>query len=428
LSLGLFASVEDCPSGSGGEGHEVEDAASYAAWGVDYVKYVQCEGGLEVSESALSTLGAALAATGRPTVLSVASPPFREWMRETAQLWRTDLNIQPTWSSLVRAIDATVPLAAYAGPGGFNDPDMLEIGNGALTLGEQRVQLSVWSILAAPLIAGNDLTVMSAETAAILGNKRVIALDQDPLGLQGALVRRQGGVDVLAKPLSGCGERGVVLWNRSDASEDVSISWGEIWLEPMAGGVHDLWIDSPVASDATGLRVTVPAHDAVALRVSGVEPTLPGGRSYLSDVPLTYETNGFGPIELDRTNGEAEPLDGGPIRLRGAAYEKGLGVHAPSLLRYRLGRACSRFEADVGIDDDQQGAGSVELEVWADGERLWRSGVLTGTSPARTVSVDVSGRRDLRLFVGTGGDTYAKDHAVWAGARLDCDAPLLAAP
>jgi alpha-galactosidase len=235
-------------------------------------------------------------------------------------------------------------------------------------------------------------------------------------------------VDVLAKPLSGCGERGVVLWNRSDASEDVSISWGEIGLEPMAGGVHDLWIDSPVASDATGFRVTVPAHDAVALRVSGVEPTLPGGRSYLSDVPLTYETNGFGPIELDRTNGEAEPLDGGPIRLRGAAYEKGLGVHAPSLLRYRLGRACSRFEADVGIDDDQQGAGSVELEVWADGERLWRSGVLTGTSPARTVSVDVSGRRDLRLFVGTGGDTYAKDHAVWAGARLDCDAPLLAAP
>jgi alpha-galactosidase len=154
--------------------------------------------------------------------------------------------------------------------------------------------------------------------------------------------------------------------------------------------------------------------------VTGPEPPRPGGHVYLSDLPWTYATNGFGPPELDSTNGETAPLDGAPIRLRGAAYDKGLGVHGPSLLRYRLGRACSRFIADVGIDDDQNGQGSVSFEVWADGERLFESGRVTGSSPPRTVSVDVSGKRDLRLFVGVGGDTFAFDHAVWAAARLEC--------
>jgi alpha-galactosidase len=141
----------------------------------------------------------------------------------------------------------------------------------------------------------------------------------------------------------------------------------------------------------------------------------------VSDLGLTYATNWWGPVELDRTNGEEAALDGTPIRLRGAAYDKGLGVHGPSLLRYRLGQACSRFVADVGVDDDQNGMGSVEFEVWADGERLFQSGVLTGSSPARAVSLDVGGRRELRLFVGIGGDTEYQDHAVWAGARLECD-------
>jgi hypothetical protein len=137
----------------------------------------------------------------------------------------------------------------------------------------------------------------------------------------------------------------------------------------------------------------------------------------------TYVTNGHGPVELDRTNGEALPLDGQSIRLRGEAYDKGLGVHGPSLIRYRLGRACSRFSADVGIDDDQGGRGSAQFEVWGDGELLFQSGTLTGTSPVREVSVDVSDRRELRLFVGVGGDDFANDHAVWAGARLECDTP-----
>jgi alpha-galactosidase len=421
LSLGVWASLQDCRQEPGGEGHEAVDAATYAAWGVDYVKYVNCNA--EVSETAVSALADALAAEGRPTVLALAAEPFREWMRDTAQLWRTGPDVLPTWSAVVAAIDGAVPLAAYARPGAFNDPDMLQVGNGELTVGERRAVFAVWSILSAPLLAGNELTTMTDETRDILTNSRVIALNQDPLGLQAALVRREGDVDVLAKPLAECGARGVVLWNRGETSTEVSVSFGELWLEPEAASVWDLWRDAPVESGQDGFRVSVPAHDALALKLTGVEPPLPRGRVYLSDLRWTYATNGFGPVELDRTNGEALALDGQAMRLRGQAYDKGLGVHGSSLIRYRLGGACSRFSADIGVDDDVGGRGSAQFEVWGDGELLFQSGTLTGTSPVREVSVDVSDKRELRLFVGVGGDDFANDHVVWAGARLECDQP-----
>ena len=420
LSLGIWAPTGDCRQEPGGAGFEATDAATYAAWGVDYVKYVSCGGG-DIGAS-VPALASALAQTGRPMVLSLAAAPFEEWTRDTVQLWRTSGDIEATWSSIVSQIDAAVPLAPYARPGAWNDPDMLEVGNGALTATEMRTHFSVWSILSAPLLAGNDLTTMTDETREILTNSRVIALNQDPLGLQAALVRREGDVDILAKPLAECGARAVVLWNRGETSSDVSLSLEEVWLERESAVVHDLWSDVTHDMEPAGLRVTVPAHDAVALRVTGVEPALPRGRVYLSDLRWTYAMNGFGPVELDTTNGEAEALDGQPIRLRGAAYDKGLGVHGPSLIRYRLGRACSRFAADVGIDDDQGGQGSAQFEVWADGERLFQSGALTGASPPRSVNIDVSNRRELRLFVGIGGDQNVLDHAVWAGARLECDA------
>ncbi len=421
LSFGTYSHIQDCMQMAGGLGFEAMDAASYASWGVDYIKVVQCPNGMQVQESAVAELSSALAAVERPIVVSLATGSFQEWMRETVHLWRTSTEAQPTWSSILRSIDDTLPLAAYARPGAFNDPDALEIGNGDLTVGEQRVQFSVWSILAAPLFAGNDLTLMTEETRAILTNSDVIALNQDPLALQGALIGRVGDVEILAKPLSECGARAVVLYNRGDTSAEASLSWQDVWLDAGPASVRDLWAAESLAVEPDGVTVTVPGHDAVALRVQGAEPALPSGRVALSDLQWTYVTNGFGPVELDRTNGEEQALDGAPIRLRGAAYDTGLGVHAPSLIRYRLGQRCSRFIADVGIDDDQDGMGSVQFEVWADGERLFQSGRLTGTSPVRGLDIDVSGRRELRLFVGLGGDTFAFDHAVWAGATLECE-------
>jgi alpha-galactosidase len=420
FSFGVFSPIQDCREEPGGMTYEAADAQTYEEWGVDYLKYTNCNPKDSASERSIFDLATALAGLNRPITLSIAAPPFHEWMPDSAQLWRTSGSAAPTWSSLVESIDATVPLAAYARPGAFNDPDMLEIGNGTLTAGEKRVQFAVWSILSAPLLAGNDLTVMTEETRAILTNHHLIALNQDPLGLQAALIRREGEVDILAKPLAECGARAVVLWNRSEVSAEVSLTWQDMWLEPATASVHDLWTDSSLTVEPGGFTVTVPGHDAVALRVNGVERPRPSGRVALSDLRWTYATNGFGPIELDRTNGEDRALDGQPIRLRNAEYPKGLGVHAPSLIRYRLGRACTRFIADIGIDDDQQGRGSVQFEVWADGERLFQSGLLTGTSPGRAVNLDVSGRRELRLFVRKAGDSYALDHAVWAGATLEC--------
>lgn len=423
FSFGTYSHIQDCMDMAGGGGFETADAARYQEWGVDYLKYVHCAGAGPVSRSAIENVAESLTQLERPIVLSVATGSFQEWMRETVNVWRTSGDLQPTWNSIVDAIDAAVPLAAYARPGAFNDPDMLQIGNGTLTLGEQRVHFAVWSVLSAPLLAGNDLTEMTEETRAILTNSEVIAMNQDPLGLQGALVRRVGDVDVLAKPLAECGARAVVLWNRGDESADATVQWGDLWLAPERATVRDLWSGSMLQTEADGFAVTVPPRDAVALRVQGTEPPAPRGHVYLSDLDFTYATNGFGPVERDQTNGEDEPRDGGPIRLRGAAYDRGLGVHGPSLIRYRLGGACTRFVADVGIDDDQAGRGSAQFEVWADGERLFRTGVLTGTSPIQTVDVDVSGRHELRLFVGVGGDDFSFDHSVWAGATVECDSP-----
>lgn len=419
LSLGVYSHIQACGAQPGGEGYEASDALAYSAWRVDYLKYVQCGPPAQVSRKALTELSDALAAGDRPIVLSLASAPFQEWMRDVVQVWRTSSDAEPTWASIVKSIDATVPLAAYARPGAFNDPDALEIGNGALTEAEQRVQFSVWSILSAPLLAGNDISQMSEATRSILTNADLIAFNQDPLGLQAARVPHDG-VEILAKPLAACGARAVVLWNRGESEAQASLTWQDLWLEPGAASVRDLWGAAALTTSATGFDVVVPAHDAVALRVQGVEPPLPQGRVYLSDLKWTYATNGYGPVELDTGNGERPALDGPPIRLRGAAYEKGLGVHSPSLIRYRLGQACTRFIADVGIDDNEGGRGSAQFEVWADGELLFESGLLTGTSPVSSVSVDLSGHRELRLFMGGGGDGYDVDHGVWAGAQLEC--------
>jgi alpha-galactosidase len=420
LSLGTFAPVQDCLGAPGGDGFETVDAQSYASWGVEYVKYVACQG-TNISREQATRFGEALRGVSPPIVLSLASPPFAEWMPRVAQLWRTGRNARPEWRSIVESIDVTTPLAAYARPGAFNDPDMLEIGNGSLTEGEQRVQFSVWSILAAPLFAGNDLSLMSDATRAILTNADVIALDQDPLGLQGALVRREGEVDILAKPLAACGARGVVLWNRGTTPATVALTWSEIWLVNGPTAAVDLWQRAAIATSPEGLTVEVPPHDAVALRVTGIEPPLPRGEVFLSDVPWTYAVSGFGPIELDTSNGEEPAGDGVTLSLRGAAYDKGIGTHAPSLIRYRLERACRRFTADVGIDDETSGRGSVQFEVWADGVRLFESGTMTGTSPPKRVDVNLTGRRELRLFVGIAGDAYGLDHADWANALLTCD-------
>ena len=145
--------------------------------------------------------------------------------------------------------------------------------------------------------------------------------------------------------------------------------------------------------------------------------------TYLSDLTATAATNGYGPIERDRSNGEQGATDGGTLTLNGVTYAKGLGVHAGSETTYALAGNYTRFISDIGVDDVVGSNGSVVFQVWADGVQIYDSGIMTGSSATRTVDVDVTGRQNLRLVVTDGGNGVASDHANWAGARLT-SAPL----
>jgi alpha-galactosidase len=423
FSFGLYSPTANCVGTPGSDGFETQDAQTYAAWNADYFKYRICSPAAD-AQALFETMGQALAATGRAIVYSVASPPFSDWMADTGQLWRTGPSIVSTWDGILRALDLNVPLASWTRPGGFNDPDMLEVGNGTLTESENRAHFTLWAVMSAPLLAGNDLTTMTDDTRAILTNQEIIALDQDPLGLQAAPVFREAessDVLVLAKPLSSCGARGVVLFNRGESTASATVSWSDVWLLPGPAVVRDLWAHVDRDPVVDGITVSVPPHDVVALKVMGTEPPRPRQDAYLSDIPWTYAANGWGPVERNTSNGETRAGDGQTIRIRGRTYTKGLGAHAPSLIRYRLQQTCTRLTADVGVDDEVLGAGSVVFQVWSDGEKLFDSGLVTGTTPARHLDLDLSGRRDLRLFVGTGGDNdNGQDHADWADAHITC--------
>jgi len=424
LKLGIDAHNVDCKrpelTTPGSLGHEAEDAASFAAWGVDYVKYARCAAAQPEDPTTFGAMRAALQRTQRPMLFSIVAAPFQDWQAALGQQWRTHNDIEPSWDALLDVLDVNAALAAYAGQGGFNDADMLWVGNPALSESENRAHFSVWAIMASPLLAGNDLSKMSDSTAAILTNAEVIALDQDALGLQGDLIDQQGDVSVFAKPLSDCGARAVVLLNRGERVADAKVTWQALGLAPGAATPRDLWAGQALETARDQLTLSVPPHDVRTLRIDGSEPPLPRGTVYLSDLPWTYAANGWGPVERDQELGGKPAGDGQALVLGGKQYSKGLGTNSPSLVRYRLGKACRTFEADIGIDDLTGDNGSVVFQVWADGEKLFDSGAVYGNTPPRHVAVDVSGHTELRLFVGMLDDFYALDHADWADAQLTC--------
>ncbi|HSF99750.1 MAG TPA: alpha-galactosidase, partial [Vicinamibacterales bacterium] len=227
LKFGLYsdAGLKTCEGRPGSRGYEYQDARTYAAWGVDYLKYDWCHHGTQNAEASYRLMRDALDASGRLITLSIcewgSNQPWL-WARDIGHLWRTTGDIKDCWVcerglSWTSILDRQVGLESYAGPGGWNDPDMLEVGNGGMTLVEYRAHFSMWAILAAPLMAGNDLRSMTPETRDILTNREVIAVDQDPLGRQGRKVRDDGDVEVWARELAD-GSRAVALLNRGEAA------------------------------------------------------------------------------------------------------------------------------------------------------------------------------------------------------------------
>jgi alpha-galactosidase len=543
LGLNLSAGTRMCTRGPGSYGREAADAARLASWGVDLVKYDWCAvpladfPGRTVDVVARELSGRMSAGLGRAITLSLnmedgSTVPWT-WAAEVATTWRTNVYNRPLaddYDAMVGVFEFNMLRGAHARPGGWNDPDVLRAGGGGMTAREYQTQLTLWAVMAAPLYATGAL---GPDTAALLGNPDVIAVDQDPRGAQGRFAATDGWHHVIAKPLAG-GDVAVALFNESDRSALIETSARQVGLAPAASyRVRDLWTGATART--TGAIVhSVPAHGAVLLRVgrspasaaplatvaveapplieesdrlSILEPgwragvttsvtntggtaplrdvtlalavpagwtarptgpvtprrlaaghrhavtwrvtpppgTPPGvyeltadggaagrattevrvasapgaGTAHLGDVPWTASRNHLGPVERDRSNGDAAAGDGRPITINGVRHERGLGVHAPSEVELYTGGRCTEVRAEVGVDDEVEG-GSVVFGIWADGELAARTGIVTGADAAVPLRADVSGAAVVRLVVTNGGDNAYFDHADWASATITC--------
>jgi alpha-galactosidase len=272
LKFGLYtdAGRQTCQRRPGTYGSEEIDARTFAEWGVDYVKEDWCNSeGLD-APTQYAKFRDALAKAGRPIVFSIcewgSNRPW-EWGPRTGNLWRTTGDIGDRWSSMIALLDLNAQYALAASPGAWNDPDMLEVGNGGMTDDEYRAHFSLWALMAAPLMAGNDVRTMPATTRDILLNKEVIAVDQDSLGVQGMLVQEPApDLQVWAKPLSD-GSRAVVLFNRSALQTVITASWRGLGIRGPAR-VRDLWAHADLGTFPGRFMATVPAHGVVMVRVT----------------------------------------------------------------------------------------------------------------------------------------------------------------
>lgn len=294
LKIGIYSDAgrQTCGGRFGSYGHEYQDALQYARWGFDYLKYDWCFTEHIDPKGAYALMRDALRAAGRPILFSMCewgtAKPW-EWAAQTAHLWRTTGDIGLSFSeqlvhdsweqnSVLRCLDLNAPLRKYAGPGHWNDPDMLEVGNG-LTENQDRAHFTLWCMMASPLILGNDIRAMSPQTAAIVMNREVIAIDQDPLGVQGLRYATDEGVEYWFKPLEG-GDWAVCLFNRTQEPRTCTIDWLQYCFtdeevsqratafDRICYDGRDLWNGGKSFRTDKPRTVVVPAEDVVLYRLT----------------------------------------------------------------------------------------------------------------------------------------------------------------
>ncbi|AQZ63369.1 Alpha-galactosidase precursor [[Actinomadura] parvosata subsp. kistnae] len=276
------------PGATGSLNHEAQDARQFAAWGVDYLKYDWCSptGTIDDQVRTFAKMRDALAATGRPILYSInpnsiheKTGPQRDW-GDVANIWRTTEDITNAWNTgqtngypmgIQNIVNVNVPLAGRARPGAFNDPDMMVVGRGGMNDTEMRSHFALWAVMAAPLIAGNDVRNMDAATSAILKNQSLIAINQDPLGLQAAQVSNDGTRRILAKRLSN-GDVAVALFNQGGGTTTISTTAAAIGLSGTSFTLRDAWTNA-VTTTTGAISASVPAHGTAVFRVSGGTPT-----------------------------------------------------------------------------------------------------------------------------------------------------------
>jgi len=286
LKFGIYsdAGLKTCQGRPGSRGYEYQDARTYAAWGVDYLKFDWCSATTQNAPASYSLMHDALVKSGRPIVFSICEwgigKPWLWGAEAGGNLWRTTGDIQDRWqgqkkwgdgsccsNGVMDIVDQENGLQTYAGPGHWNDPDMLEVGNGGMTNTEYRSHFSLWAILAAPFMAGNDLSNMTPEIKEILTNTEVIAIDQDPMGAQGSRVAKLGDLEVWARPLQD-GSRAVVMLNRGAAEAPITVTWENLhYPAHLPAAVRDLWQHKDLGQFTGKFTASVASHGVVMITV-----------------------------------------------------------------------------------------------------------------------------------------------------------------
>ena len=282
LMFGIYSDAgrETCQGRPGSRGYEFQDARTYASWGVDYLKYDWCNTGQQNPEESYLLMRDALYKAGRPVVFSICewglSKPWL-WAGDVGHLWRTTGDIRNNWTQpdakegkvwgggVLIILDMQAGLEKYAGPGHWNDPDMLEIGNGMLTPEEERAQFSLWCMLSAPLMAGNDLRNMTGSTRDILINPDAIAVDQDLLGKQGFKFKDEGLFEIWKKELSG-GDYAFCFLNRGEKDMEYTIDWTKMDISGPKK-IKDIWTGKSAGTTVNPLKISVRSHDVAFLRL-----------------------------------------------------------------------------------------------------------------------------------------------------------------
>ena len=283
LKLGIYSSpgAKTCAGFEGSLNHEDQDAQTYANWGIDYLKYDLCsfrdvmktaatpEAAQHMMVDAYAKMRDAIKKTGRPMVYSFCEygdGAVWQWGPAVgANLWRTTGDINDHYARMETIGFEQAGLAKYAGPGHWNDPDMLEVGNGGMTTDEYKMHMSLWALLAAPLLSGNDLSTMSPETIALLTNRDVIAIDQDPAGKQGDRVLAEGPMEIWSKPMAD-GSQAVGMFNRQQGSMTFSVDFAKLGFSGKVK-VRDLWAGKDLGTMSSPYTATLTGHSVVLLRV-----------------------------------------------------------------------------------------------------------------------------------------------------------------
>jgi alpha-galactosidase len=427
LKLGIYEDVgtKTCAGYPGSYGHVQDDADTFASWDIDFVKVDWCNvpfgnfPGLTQQQVAVQLYTAysqALKATGRPMFFSICEwdPKLQPWTWAPAisNMWRSNNDYGSQWSQTLANLDQEAPLAKYAGPGHWNDPDILMVGKMA-TDTESQAHFSAWSMLAAPLLAGNDLRNMSAATKAILTNREVIAIDQDPLGAQATRLSHTGNADVWTRTLAG-GDRAVMLLNRGDSATKISTTAQAVGL-PAAGAytVRDLWAHT-TAESAGVIAASLPAHSAALFRVA----------------PLKDEVDKYPPVTDVSTDPQLPPAyPGSDLRVAQPGQKITTAVSFGDEGRAAVTDASLTLSGPSGwtIDGKPVTAGAIPT-----GGRLsgtWQVTVpadaspglytVTGTAAYRwddgTNAATATGAGTVQVLVGPTGSPYLSDLS-WASA------------